>query len=80
MWEANELGEDLLQDWLLYDRESMAVYPEKFPRLQELLYAKTGGKLYFIAYDEDDYRYRKEWSPDSDSWDIVISGEDFLDY
>ncbi|PKL10314.1 MAG: hypothetical protein CVV52_19030, partial [Spirochaetae bacterium HGW-Spirochaetae-8] len=80
MWEAEELGEDLLSDWLLYDGESIAIYPDEFPRIQELLDARSGEKLYFIAYDEDDYRYKKEWTPDADSWDVVISAEDFLDF
>jgi len=80
MLAAEEVGEDLLPDWLLYDSEAVAIYPDDFPRLKELLYAKSGQKLYFLAYDEDDYLYKKEWTPDADSWDVVISAEDFLDF
>ena len=80
MLEAQEVGEDLLPAWLLFDGESVAIYPDEFPGLKELLYAKSGETFYLIAYDEDDYRYMKEWTPDTDSWDIVVSGEDFVDF
>jgi hypothetical protein len=76
----NEFGENILGSKLLFNGDSIRIYPVDYPGIAEAVYEEVEAFIQIEAFDIDGDMYLKQWYPDYDSWNVAIQIADLVDY
>lgn len=76
MWNDDDWGIDLLDEDVLYPGAAVEIVPGNYDYLNDPIYVDWGKALHLIAEDLDGDYYYKEWYPDFDSWEIILTFDD----
>ncbi|MCK5155743.1 MAG: trypsin-like peptidase domain-containing protein [Spirochaetales bacterium] len=79
MFEAEDQGEDLLGDEILYNEYYAEIDPSLYDWLYDPIFVEWDMRLHILAEDLDGDKYHLEWYPDSDSWEIILTLDDLMD-
>ncbi len=77
MIDSDDWGIDYLGDFSLPVDEWIPIYPSSFQYIQDQIDAYFG-MLTILAIDEDNDMYVREWFPGLDSWDIIMTFDDYV--
>jgi len=79
MWDADDFGDDVLGEDILYDGYYYDVDPYVYDWLYDPVYVSYDQLVRIVAEDEAGNYYLTDWYPDSDPWDIVLTADDGIE-